>query len=707
MEFESNIIDAQYDYFYGDTENYEKGDLIETANALGLLPTPDSEGYEDPQQDIPLFRPDDTATREFVAYTVAKGMGFYGDYELACDDLEQLTYRPEVAVTVQQGFLSLKANQFNPGNALSTSDKNQILATIEEFNNSLSFEDSEMQDTVSLQEDVVVIASTDYSVTDKGDGTRTVTIEKNSETDQISVGSVFVLPANDDYIGGIALKATLVQHNGNNLTIDCVIPEMEEVISDFVFIGYGAADIANMTVADDVTAEYDPNGVIVADDEDQFAPFNIGGSTSLPGKLKYTLAEKSIGNTGVKVSGAFEVSIPDVTVKAKGGILGGFSLDELTVSVTNELKVSGSAEYSFGIPESSFDVTTGKPVPGRGKTELGRVPIALGTTGLTLDFVFFLNFEVGGTVTISYTITNTNGFQYKNKAFRTIKDYRTEFTAIELNASARLGLGLGVKLTLFSVWDLAGFDAHAGLGLTGKYVAHTDVDPTLHCLDGTVYLYATLELDEDTLVGWVLNKFNLSWSWDIYDEDNSVLKRKVHLENLRRTPDDKCTYGKGSLLGLVKDTGTNQPIKGARVELYNGKTNALVKTLYTANTRTFEVLEGEFLARDLPAGTYKMKVMATGYQAYNQNVIIVKDQRSVCEASLMIQCGGGTNDGTVHGIITNALTGGRLEGVEYAIREGWSNTTDEPILSGTMDTTEYSFSLSPGNYTLEFSKRIL
>jgi len=702
-----SIIEDEHDYFYGDTEESEYGAIIETVHYLGLLPEPDSEGYEDPEQDIPLFNPDHIATREFVAYTVAHGMGFYGTYELDCEDASDVKYKSEVAVVVQQGFMSLKGNKFNPTDGLTERDKKQIFAVIDEFNDSLIVDESEMTESITFKEGVIKITDNDYSVeiTDDEEPTYIVTIAKTEETSAIEVGSIFVLPSTSEYLGGFALKAVSITESDNILTIVCSEPDMEEVISDFYFAGYAKVDVNNLIVADGVTVKYDPNGEIVPDDDSELAPFDIDFSKSLPGKLKFSIFDKEIGKTGIKVSGNYELSIPNITVKAKGKILGKPELEEITVSLTKKLKVSGSASYSFGIPETGFDVETGRTTFGRGKYEFAEVPIALGATGLTLNIVFFLNLEVGGKVSISYTITETNGFQLKNGAFRIIKDYTTEFTAVELNASAKFGVGVAARIALFSVWDLAGIDGHLGIGISGKYVPRLNVEPKLHCLDANIYLYATLELDKDTLAGWAIQKiFSATWSWDIFDESTSPLKKKIHIENLKRVPDDKCTYGKGSLLGLVKDAETNAPIKNARVELYNGITGTLVKTMYTASYRTAEILEGEFLVKDLPAGTYKMKVMATGYKAYEQNVNVVKSQRTVCEASLLIMRDSIAGDGTVSGTITNALTGGQVTGVSYKVRSGWDNVAGTALKSGTITGSSYSLTLAPGNYTIEFSK---
>ena len=231
---------------------------------------------------------------------------------------------------------------------------------------------------------------------------------------------------------------------------------------------------------------------------------------------------------------------------------------------------------------------------------------------------------------------------------------------------------MAVRLTLFSVFDIVGVDIHGGIGLTIKFTAHLDCEPDLFCGDGTVYMYLTLELDKDTIVGDLLDKvFNIELYWDIFDEDSSPLKKGIHIENLKFV--DECTYGKGSLLGVVKDGQTGAKISGAQVKIYNKATGNLVKSGYTRTTDTTladnnTVLIGEFFVQNLSAGSYQFDVKATGYKKASVDVDVVSGQRVVCEATLMIDRDHLDGLGTVSGSFTNALTGSSVENVQYEVR---------------------------------------
>lgn len=121
-------VDAEkIDYYYGDTKGHENAIAIEAARAYGILPPAD---VADLEQDIPLFYPDKTATREFAAYTAVKAMGFDGTNAFdtsAWADLSELLYPNEDAIAIGYGFLDLdNTKHFNPGEALKSTEVNSI-----------------------------------------------------------------------------------------------------------------------------------------------------------------------------------------------------------------------------------------------------------------------------------------------------------------------------------------------------------------------------------------------------------------------------------------------------------------------------------------------------------------------------------------------------------------------------------------------------
>ena len=73
---------SEIEYYYSDTKKSPYGISIETARVYDILP----------EQNKTTFKPDDLATREFVAYTVTKAMRFGGEYTADFADSSSLKY---------------------------------------------------------------------------------------------------------------------------------------------------------------------------------------------------------------------------------------------------------------------------------------------------------------------------------------------------------------------------------------------------------------------------------------------------------------------------------------------------------------------------------------------------------------------------------------------------------------------------------------
>jgi len=99
----------------------------------------------------------------------------------------------------------------------------------------------------------------DYTVVANSNGTYTVTLPDNNSTDYIFVGSVFVLPPNDEYITGIAFKAKNIGISGSNKVIACTAPDISEVVKSIDAVGGGGeVDVDNIQAPDGITWEFIP-----------------------------------------------------------------------------------------------------------------------------------------------------------------------------------------------------------------------------------------------------------------------------------------------------------------------------------------------------------------------------------------------------------------------------------------------------------------
>lgn len=749
-------INEQSICFFGDSVESEFGPLAEAFQTFGLLPAPDSEGYVDPEQDVPLFEADKIVTREYAAVTLARALGYEGTYELICADYDEITYKNEVSVVVMQNFFVLTDGYFFPANPLSDEDKLLIFAVLnsmedigpdaptpdepdpddptpddpnpDETNPAETNPDDPTPDepvieepNVVYQPNVLVItgdpiagprgngsdAPAPYTATRNEDGTYTVILSK-AYCAGLGNASAIRLPATSEYLGGLALMIASYTETEDSFVIEATVPEsLGDIYYAMELEGSGIAALNRITSEDGVTVEYQPNGTM-SDENGELAPFEYQNTigSPIPGVLVSTLVDKEIGDTGLKVSGTVKFQMPAIYVRAGGhfNLFQGFRLDHCSIVVNSTAEIQAKLTYDFGIPESEF-TANGTPTLGTGKILLHTIPVPIGSTGFCVDINVFLNLELEGSVGITFEVENRKGLEYRSGTLRKINDFSMSYEEISLNATAKLGLGVGMDLSLCSVFPLIGLDFHIGLAAEAEYIPHLDVEPVLHCADASLYLYATVEMNEDTIICSILQSQGIPlWECEIFTKDNSPFKRGIHFENGHVV--DECTFGLGDMLGIIKDAETGAPIGGARVKIYSIATGEEVASVLS-KTEPFpaeELYTGEFLVRKLPVGAYRMDVQASGYQMFSIVVNVMKDQRIICEAALMLLRDHITENGYVTGNIKNAMTGYGLTDTHYAVRKGWNITEGEPLFEGDNPNSSYYFELAPGNYTIEVSK---
>lgn len=696
LEMNMETGDGDLQYYYADTEGTTYGKAVEIAYNYGILPPPDSEGFIDPDQDIPYFEGDRVATREFVAYTVVHAMGFEGDYSIDCKDSASIKYPAVASIAVNQGLLKLSNGSFLPETPYARKDTESLFKTIDQLKESLFVDPNNMVDHVEFQEGIMAGEfedCIDYFIVSENDNIYEIAIRVSDAVLSLDQGDIFVLPANKDNPQGLALRVMgvgTVKEEYRYLT--CTVPEAEEVLSDIEFEGYGKANVDHVEPSSGVGYEYIPE----ESNAKPRADIDAGGTVAVPGSLKFSV-NKSL-NENLKAEGSVTIQIPEVTckVKAQIGLISGVNLEELVISIREKIKFQGS--LSCTLLETGYELTNsnGDTRFSAGRIELGRVPIQLGASGLSIDIVFFYTVSAKGSASVTYSIDAKQGVQYVNGNFRVIKDFSQSFDQYSFMGSAKAGVGIAVLLNAFSLMDLIGINGQAGLGASISYTKHV-TDPILYCGGGTLYLYASLELDTETAFGVFLKKvLHMSWSWDIFDASNSPLKLGFHMENGSFV--DACTYGSGHISGLVLNADDTKPLKNARVQVCNGSN--IVKTVYTDS-------KGEYSLKSLDANDYSLKISATGFYLLDVNVKVRKNETTYIESALLIDRNGSIipeGHGVISGNITDALTGEPVDGVAFKVMKGWNKVDDESVEEGVSGTGDYNVTLPVGSYTLVFSK---
>lgn len=533
-----DIAEKPDKYYYSDTKDSEYGSAIELAKELGILP--DSEDTD------PKFNPENKATREFVAMTVSNAMGYHGTYEIECNEFSTLEYPNEVAAVVINGYMNLENNAFYPKRGLKQEEENLIFAKIDEINAEIQqtpeeLADIDYADTVVAEE---LSKNKVYTVEDQNDGTYKVIISGVEDTNIITENSIFVLPASDKYYSGWALEAVSVKKENDTLTVIARKPEeLADVVNSLDLSGKGSVVEDRITTSDDVEATFIPAEKSEAG-TDVFATYgnliDSEGATDGSGTLDLLVKEKEL-NDHLKISGSVKLHIPSIGYKLNAELdkKNGFQLNEFLLTVANKLDVEANFEYQF---ESEWNWDSVNKTAGN--VELCRIPIALGNPSFTFDLVFYYHYDIQGKASVTYNLETVNGIQIKNGTARYVSDYSQKFDMTILQGEGKAGVKFAGQLTAFYLWPIVGVDCQLGMGFdaNAEYRDETGLSPML-CIDGGMHVYGELGLDKDTLVGEFADQhWNIPLSWEFWNENNTILKGRIHFENGTKVPE--CTYGK-------------------------------------------------------------------------------------------------------------------------------------------------------------------
>lgn len=676
------------DYYFSDTKAHPHGVAIELAYACGIIPD-----NTDPQ-DVPVFKPNDTVTREFAAVAMVRALKYTlkDDMYLSCTDQSSLKYPKEDYVAIKTKLLALKNNAFAPDDAFTKAENDEAIKKIKEIQSEVA--QIVPKEVVDYNSSVVKVAAdkiTDYTITELADGYKVV-LPQSGEAKKITTGSSFVLPITSKHPTQRALiaRSINVSPDGNIEIIAGNPANLAQVVESIDYAGVATAMPEKRTVIKGVTCTYSKTGKVAKgteayqlQSEEVYPAYAvIGGSVSMPGKLHYDLGKGIKIGEKAKIKGSFDLEIPNITAKVDVDCSwSGIKINEAIVSISEKAKATAKLEYTVAQSETC---------PGySGAKEIGRVPFRIGTTGLSLDLVIYVFYDAKGSVSVVYTVDSTQGIQYKDNTFRDLGSFDSSLDLLNLEGSAKTGLQFGVNIVAFEIWDLIGVDAQVGPGVTASVKNH--VTENLVCVDGTVYLYMKVELNDDTVLGDVVkNNLHYDLSKIIYNENNSPLKLKVHFENLKKVPE--CTYGKGKITGYVYDARSKKAISGARVVLnFNG----------IQKTTVYSDSSGKYTIDKLSPGSYELIVSATDYSTYSVIQEVKKNTTAYVESALML-LREETNPGQVNGRLIDGVTGYGLEDVTLKVRKGWGQTSGTPLQTLTASGS-YNFWIAPGNYTIEAS----
>ena len=704
LEFDLSSEAPESGFSYADIADDSNAIAIEIAHRYELFPN----DLEDKQQDVPYFKPNEEVTREFMAYTVFKALGFtVGTDDVQCTDLNASSYPKEVGAVIKAGAMTVDAdNKFSPKSKVSYVDVQYVIDKIAAWNSTTTLTAEDVHEYVDYAEDVSVQTKiTDYEFTE-ADDVITVKADKSLFSDTIKEGEVIVLPEIEGKNAEVAVKVTSIATSGDNLVITGTKPEVAEVISQL-----DCAEIVSFT-ADDITPA---EGVTV--EQINTATTNSVNGASLYGrhggqihptdlKFNFKLGDGIKITDSLKLKGSVKVEIPQITaiIDADASLRKGVTLNELTFSMSEEVTTLGTLEWVVAQTGESF--VDGSHTPDfdaifnrvnnknfeSGRFNLGTahyIPI-YGPVGAKIQFI--ANVNAKGEVKVSVVVSATEGVQYKNGQMRFPGDFTASLDTLELAGSASATVGVAVDLALFEVWDIIGVTLEAGPAFTASSTPHITSGDALYCINVSMYLLVKVTLDDQSLVGEIAKKkLHMTLEHEILgDKSNNPIRANLHLENCKKV--DECTFGRGVINGVVLNSANNAAVKNAQINVYSDA--GLVRTCFTDQ-------EGKYSVTNLTSGTYKIEAIATGYKSsVIEQFTVLKDAHNVVPTIYLIGRTGGTGKAKI--TVVSAKTGEKLSGWNYKIK-CTNNAYNLPDVEGTSTGTESLQILDSGNYSVEIS----
>ena len=659
-------LDPVEDTFYSfdDFDKASNPALIEASVRAGFVLA------EADRDNMVYLRPNESATREFVAYTAVHAL----DYQITNDELPDwvdkmsLGFPAEDELAVKLGIISLADNSFLPDRELTSGDMKKALAAIRRV---LASEDvdSDSGNGAVTYVDGVYETELFYELDEVNSK---IYIMEEAKIAGWRSGEVHVLISADGTQKDIAIKIVKIVEEEGWTVIYYEEPALEEVALSFDLEGVQITGGA-ITPAEGVTFTDAP-----------VSRAATNGTVPLFGKKKYSFTVDDI-----TVEGSIDMKEIEYRFAASPS-WHLITIDEvyLAVNSATEINVSYMRGYEADndtIPDFAEDEAYDKRV------KLANIDCPL-PYGFNISGEIYAIFSIKGGVAVSSEVTCTVGIQYgKNNGIRAVKEVDPRVTSLKLKGEFKAGVSLEPGAEFLGI-DLVSIGADVGLGAEAS-LENVKISPVQWCIDAGAYIFLSLYAQVGP------SSLNIRYDKEIWNSDHSPWHREYHFEESGMV--DECTRGYGNYEGYVKRADNSVPIHNAKIQIL--KESRIVDTTYTDS-------HGKFVGTKLKSGKYKIRVSAAGYMPYERRFEIIGGDTTSIETQLMISdddvdADNGEYRASCSGKIINAFTGGPVEGAKITVRSQFlfgDGDTIAVVESGSDG--YYSFKAPIGSYEIAVSK---
>lgn len=595
-------------YSFSDYQEAKDPFKIETAIQYSIIDIKENEE----------FKPNEYATREFVAYTTIQALNLFNTSKgsLDCIDKNTLKYPDEDYLMVKFDMLKLIDNQFKPNQYVSSDEIKQVIDGINKINDLASVDESN-KNHVDYQDNVKVINASYERISEN-----TILLDNNKN---IQNGEFVVI--NDNNFNNIAIKVEKIEKQGDKILIQYSNPLISEILKSIHLEG---------------TTDY--SGAVFVPEEG----VTIGNSTSKSRKVPHEFIpldkefpiNETFGDINLNMTLCLEEIeyCFDIDWIDSGNAIPYVNEAYCAINTNTDLNISYTGEENLIEREEPKDIID----------KLGRIYQPLGPSGFIIAFDVNFVATIGGKIELKTNLDNTMGFQCIDNEMKLISENKPTLDTNENNsnisAQAKFGIKPELALTYIALpfVDIASANAECGVKVEGS-VMNQLVEPYQYCLDGKTYLYASAGAYMFPDISAISDYLKVEK--DFFDSSNSPLKLQIHFEETGIV--DKCTRGLGDYQGIVKDSKTNSPIANATVQVF--KDDKLIETLKTDSN-------GRFVGESLYYGDYIIKVQADNYTNAEQLFTIISNQMTELEILL--------NPGNQNEIALNVGKSYRIECIE-------------------------------------------
>lgn len=538
-------------------------------------------GYDIIQLDDEKFYPNNFATREFVAVTTVKALGFIPEEDIVCDDVSEVENPKEAKIAVDLGIIDLINNNFQPKLNATISEANRAMKVVNEVLDSEVVSDEPIEEIV-YRDGAIVFGENEVTIEDNK-------IEVNCENvdDKLESGKIIAI---ENYA---CYKIRTVERINEKYVITVEDAELQDALQSIHIEGKGTADFTQFIPEEGVEVEYlnskeKARGENVSLDIFKFKA-KINDDISLSGNIDEIELE-------VETKNEMNCSWPKVDCKNVMGKI------NFTGKSTGKIQVGLSdATDDEEIEDVKEAFENGKPCSQ--KITLGKVPI-VGIPGMRIYISIGVEYDINGYFQLTASYKGFVGAQMYKNLPRLIGKMDAKLE------ESKIGGEISIGPRVSGVFKLLGFDMiDVATGMGPKAEGSMEIrDNRMICVDLSSHLYWYGSAFTNCKLGeW----FNIGISKDFWNQENSIWKYNGHLENFELV--DHCTYvdEKAAIFeGYVVDYKTAQPIDEAEILMIDSESGKVVKGVNTDE-------KGQFSIKVLGGKKYSVTVSKAGYEKYN------------------------------------------------------------------------------------------